>query len=202
MNPILQTAVGERENQDRAAVVTSASRQVLVVADGAGGTSGGAEAATMAVEFVRQHAELLTDSAACASFLQRMDQNIARDPNAGETTCAVAVVTDDQVFGASVGDSGVWVIGATGFTNLTQRQSRKPFIGSGNASPIPFAEQRVTGTKLLLATDGLLKYASSERIVAVCRQCASESDATRLIELVRYSSGALPDDVTFILMRL
>ncbi|HEY6184267.1 MAG TPA: protein phosphatase 2C domain-containing protein [Terriglobales bacterium] len=201
LNPIMQTATGERENQDRGAVIAG-SRCVLVVADGVGGMSGGAEAAAMVIDLIREHAELLANSISCTSLLQRIDQDIARDPNAGETTCALAVATDDQVFGASVGDSGVWIIGENTFTDLTQRQSRKPLVGSGSASAISFAERRVTGTCLLLATDGLLKYAPSERIVAVCRGFVSESDAVRLIELARYPSGALPDDVTVILTRL
>jgi serine/threonine protein phosphatase PrpC len=202
MSPILQSAAGNPENQDRGAIITSGPRQVLVVADGAGGLSGGAEAASMAVEFIHKHAELLETPASCVSILQKMDQEIARNRGAGETTCALAVVSDEQVFGASVGDSGVWVIGETGFKNLTERQSRKPFIGSGSAWPAPFTQSKVHGEYLLLATDGLLKYAPSERIIAVCRESAAETAAKNLIELVRYRSGALPDDVTVILAKL
>jgi serine/threonine protein phosphatase PrpC len=53
MNPILKTAAGNHENQDRGAVINSGSGLILVVADGAGGLSGGSEAADMAVEIVR-----------------------------------------------------------------------------------------------------------------------------------------------------
>ena len=56
--------------------------------------------------------------------------------------------------------------------------------------------------ELLLATDGLLKYMSAERIVETCRQHPTDAAAQRLIELVRYPSGALPDDVTLILAKL
>ena len=198
-NPILRTAAGEREDQDRGAIITCESRQVLIVADGAGGTSGGAEAAATAIEFARRDAERLTDSASCVSLLQKIDQAIAHDPNAGDTTCALAVITDELVFGASVGDSGVWLIGESDFKNLTRHQSRKPLIGSGSALPIPFTQEKINHTLLLLATDGLLKYASSERIIALCHDSQTESTAKRLIELVRYPSGALPDDVTIIL---
>ena len=59
----------------------------------------------MAVEFIRKHAEVLSDATSCVSVLEQMDQCLARDPKAGETTCALAVVTDQQAFGASVGDS-------------------------------------------------------------------------------------------------
>jgi len=46
---------------------------VLVVADGAGGLKGGAEAASIAVELVRQQAGLLSDSSACAALLHAVD---------------------------------------------------------------------------------------------------------------------------------
>lgn len=199
MRVAIKTAAGESENQDRAAVIESGVGLVLVVADGAGGLSGGRQAATMAVELVLEAANNLRDSTACVMLLQRMDQAIETDKVAGETTCALAVVADSQIYGASVGDSGVWVITENGFSNLTARQSRKPFIGSGVACPISFEYTRTGLESLLLATDGLLKYTSSERIIANCRNSAPPDEiARRLIELVRYQSGALPDDVTAI----
>jgi serine/threonine protein phosphatase PrpC len=152
----------------------------------------------MAVESVRQKTNELPDANACVAFLQSMDQAISKDRAAGETTCALAVVTRAGVYGASVGDSGVWVINESGFINLTERQSRKPFIGSGSAWPSPFEYKIMGRDSLLLATDGLLKYTSSERIVTVCRDEVASHVPRRLIELVRYPSGALPDDVTVI----
>jgi serine/threonine protein phosphatase PrpC len=199
MRAILETAAGETENQDRGAVIDSSVGLVLVVADGAGGLSGGKEAAAMAVDLVRKEANALRDTTSCVMLLQRMDQAIADNKIAGETTCGLAVVTESEAYGASVGDSGVWVINESGFINLTARQSRKPFIGSGVALPIPFDYTRTGKESLLLATDGLLKYASPERIMETCRENAPLAEiARRLIELVRYRSGALPDDVTVI----
>ena len=198
MRAILETAAGNPENQDRGAVIETSTGLVLVVADGAGGQSGGAEAATMAVELVRQKANELRDANACVALLQSMDQAVCLDRVAGETTCAVAVVTETGVYGASVGDSGVWVINESGFINLTERQSRKPFIGSGSALPIPFEYKLMERDSLLLATDGLLKYSGAERIVSVCRTTEPDAVPRKLIELVRYPSGALPDDVTVV----
>jgi serine/threonine protein phosphatase PrpC len=202
MDPILKTAAGNPENQDRGAIIRIAAGWVLVVADGAGGLSGGTEAAVMAIEFVREHADRLLDSAACAAVLQEMDQRVAADAKAGETTCVIAVIAVDQILGASAGDSGAWTIGPSVITNLTQAQSRKPLIGSGCARPVPFDRRLVTGEYLLLATDGLLKYASAERIVAICRENEPNAATDKLIGLVRYPSGALPDDVTVIVTRL
>jgi PPM family protein phosphatase len=199
MRAILETAAGNPENQDRGAVIECGSWLVLVVADGAGGLTGGAEAAALAVEFVRQNVHELNDSNSCVNLLQRMDRIIARDKVAGETTCALAVVTDEQVYGASVGDSGVWVIAQSGFIDLTQGQFRKPLAGSGAAWPFQFTHKTTGAERLLLATDGLLKYIPPDRIVATSNNHDAPEAAKRLIELVRYSSGALPDDVTVIL---
>jgi PPM family protein phosphatase len=198
MKPILLTAAGNPENQDRGLVINDGPRVVLCVADGAGGRSGGTEAATMAVEVIRQNANLLINAESCAEALRKLDAAIYKDANAGETTCVVAVATLEEIFGASVGDSGAWLIPATGnHIDLTQGQHRKPFIGSGSAWPDSFLRSREAGC-LLLATDGLLKYTSPERINTVCREHPADFAAQRLIELVRYSSGALPDDVTII----
>ena len=202
MKPTLLTATGNPENQDRADIIDDGDRIVLCVADGAGGLSGGAEAAGMAVEFVRTHAAELNDGDSCVTVLRQMDEAIVQDLVAGETTCAVAIVSTGQVLGASVGDSSVWLINDSGFVDLSRGQQRKPFIGSGGAWPMPFIHRLDAGQILLLATDGLVKYTSSERIIAACRDHPSETATQRLIELVRYPSGALPDDVTVIVTRL
>jgi len=198
MRAILETAAGNLENQDRGAVLNSSAGLVLVVADGAGGQSGGTAAATLAVGLVHQRANELRNLNSCVSLLQKMDQTIYKDRVAGETTCALAVATEAAIYGASVGDSGVWVINESSFVNLSERQSRKPFIGSGSAWPLPFECMRTGKESLLLATDGLLKYTSSERIITVCREHKPSEVPRRLIELVRYPSGALPDDATVI----
>ena len=58
--------------------------------------------------------------------------------------------------------------------------------------------EKLSKTGVLLATDGLLKYTSPDRIMEVCRRNSADEAARQLIELVRYASGALPDDVTVI----
>ena len=156
----------------------------------------------MAVDLVRREASVLDGPDSCAALLQNMDYAIARDKTAGETTCVVAVISDGEVYGASVGDSGAWLVGGKGFEDLTKRQIRKPFLGSGCASPISFSHDVVNGGILLLATDGLFKYTSSDRIENVCRLASPEAAPKQLIELVRYQSGALPDDITIIFAHL
>ena len=114
MRPILLTVAGNPQNQDRGLVIEDGLRLVLCVADGAGGLSGGAEAATLAVDLVHQNASLIGNPDSCAEVLRKIDATIAKDSIAGETTCALAIVTSEEIFGASVGDSGVWLIPKTG----------------------------------------------------------------------------------------
>jgi serine/threonine protein phosphatase PrpC len=203
MTPILSTAAGNPENQDRGIILYAGERTVLSVADGAGGRSGGAEAAAMAVRFVEQHIGSLTGADSCIKLLQAMDSAITNDRIAGETTCALAILSGDLLLGASVGDSGVWLVGSGAvIVDLTERQIRKPFIGSGAAHPQGFEGRLGSGQTLLVATDGLLKYTSREQIALVCKEDSAEAIGQRLINLVRYPSGALPDDVTVIVHRL
>ncbi len=202
MKPVLFTAAGNPENQDRGLVIADGLRTVLCVADGAGGLSGGAQAASSAIEMVRQGVATLNDAESCVKLLEEMDMFVAQDKLAGETTCALAIISQEHVLGASVGDSGIWLIHQGGFLDVTQNQPRKPFIGSGRAWPASFAHQREPGQILLLATDGLFKYGPLDRIAATCRLGPPEQVVRQLIELVRYPSGALPDDVTVIVSSL
>jgi serine/threonine protein phosphatase PrpC len=150
----------------------------------------------------RLNASPLFHADACTELLRNVDAAVAKDSIAGESTCALVIVTPEEVFGASVGDSGVWLILENGVhVDLTQAQHRKPLVGSGTAWPVPFRHKREPGT-LLLATDGLLKYTSAERIIGVCRERSADGAGQRLIELVQYPSGALPDDVTLILTEI
>jgi PPM family protein phosphatase len=202
MHATFQTAAGNPENQDRGIIVHHGLLTVLCVADGAGGLSGGAEAAGLATEMVRQRSTDLRDVKHCVDLFRQIDLALAEDSVAGETTCALAVVSPSEVFGASVGDSSAWLIPEDGaHLDLTAAQCRKPFLGSGVATPVRFHCSRQAGS-LLLATDGLLRNTSAERIADVCRRFPGEEAARQLIELVRYPSGALPDDVTVILAQL
>src|SRR5207245_7870518 len=93
MKPILLTAAGNPENQDRGLVIHDGPRIVLCVADGAGGLSGGTQAANMAVELVRQNVSLMSNADFCVEVLRRVEAAIANDPIAGETICALVIAT-------------------------------------------------------------------------------------------------------------
>ena len=54
---------------------------------------------------------------------------------------------------------------------------------------------------MLVATDGLVKYAPAARICAAARDKSLHAAAGKLVDLVRLKSGALPDDVGVALCR-
>lgn len=179
------------------------SAVVLVVADGAGNSRRGAEAAAAVVRAVQdatvQRSDLLRPEA-WSHVLEQCDQLLVSAGHGGESTAVVACVTEDRVIGASVGDSELWWVHGGGHTVLTQHQRRKPLLGSGEAVPV-FFELPWTGGTLLASSDGLFKYADARRI----RELASGEDlpaaARALAALPRLASGGLPDDVGLVLCR-
>jgi serine/threonine protein phosphatase PrpC len=202
MNAIFRTETGNSENQDRGLIKDGGGKLVLCIADGAGGRSGGREAAMKAVQWINECAMGLIDTNACLNALQQLDDAIERDVAAGETTCVIAVVKEGHVYGASAGDSGAWTVRPSGIIDLTKHQVRKPFVGSGSICPVAFRNTCKHGDHLILATDGLLKYTSPLRIGEVCRLNEVEQIPDLLIGLVRSRSGALPDDTTVISLRI
>ncbi len=171
----------------------------IAVADGVGGMAGGAAAAEIAVRRAMAHGPSL-DPAVIVTLLVETDRLIYEEPAAGETTAVVAVASPRGIVGASVGDSGAWLVTDGGFMDLTRHQRVAPALGSGSAAPAPFTCEGPAGT-LLVATDGLFNYASAERICAVVRGQDIERAARGLVDLARFRSGDLQDDITVVLCR-
>ena len=157
------------EGDDRCLALVHADRVVIAVADGAGGTGRGAEAATFLVHMVSERSRDGTFEA--VELLRACDMHLARGGAGGETTAVVAIVDQNGVIGASVGDSGACIVDATTYVDLTRGQVRKPLIGSGAAVPVPFGFGPFSET-LLVASDGLFKYGNATRI----REIASTSE--------------------------
>jgi len=187
------------QGQDRVTVIRTTEALVLAVADGSGGMRGGAEAAEHAVRMISdaarqanaQHPEW------CASLITRIDATPA--VSRGQCALVVAVVVENTIVGASAGDCGAWLV-TDRIDELTEEQVRKPLVGSGSAVPVAFKADLGKGT-LLLASDGLLKYAPRARIAALARGPDLDAVAHHIAELPRLRSGALPDDVGVVLCR-
>jgi PPM family protein phosphatase len=197
---VIKVERGNPELQDCAAVVTLESALLAIVADGAGGRSNAREAAEAVVRTIRQGANLsaLAATSDCCRLLLRADEEALK--TGGESTGVFVLLSQSRVIGASVGDSEAWVIGEQEINILTKDQRRKPCLGTGGTSPIAFCFPALTGT-LLVASDGLFKYTSAQAIANAVRHADLDLAAEKLLGLVRYPSGELPDDVSIILIR-
>ncbi|MGO9946962.1 MAG: protein phosphatase 2C domain-containing protein [Steroidobacteraceae bacterium] len=185
--------------EDRVLVGQFGARTLAIVADGAGGTGGGAAAAAMACSIAAQRLRTQgpgtpEDWARC---LYEVDQALAR--TGGQCTAVVVEISGAQVFGASVGDSGAWMFTGRAIIDLTENQHRKPLLGSDEALPMGFGPVELSG-RLLIATDGLFKYATESDIAKRALGLPLNEAIEQLIAGVRLPSGALQDDVGIILI--
>jgi serine/threonine protein phosphatase PrpC len=187
-----------RAGDDRACVVHGPDAVVIAVADGAGGTSNGGAAAETVVRAASEAADALSSRAIEPSaFLCELDAR-ARAAG-GQTTAVLAIVRAGEVWGASVGDSSAMLHTGDRVDDLTEAQRRKPLLGSGAAKPVAF-RARLEGT-LLVATDGLWKYASYTLLLEALRHPRVEDIPEQLVSLVRLPAGGLQDDVAIVVCR-
>ena len=190
----IEIAPRRGEGQDRGLVLPCEHGVVIALADGAGGTSGGDRAAKAVVDAVASVASHAYD---WSLLLAELDlQQIGY----GQTTAVVLWVTHDKIVGASAGDSGAWIIRASGVEDITSAQHRKPLIGDG-AVVTPIEVGPLADGTLLVASDGLLRYAKRDDIARIARGPDLAAAASALVELVRLPSGELPDDVSVVLCR-
>jgi hypothetical protein len=160
--------------EDRIALHRQGDQLLIAVADGAGGMPGGARAAQAvcdgAVAAFRAGQPLRW-----AATLAAIDAQVHFG---GQSTAVVVEVAAGALAGASVGDSGAWLIAAGAVVELTAGQPRKPLLGSGQASPVAFGPLALRG-RLLVATDGLFKYAPRQRLAALAAAGALETRPPR-----------------------
>lgn len=184
--------------QDRVGIFGSDRLVLLVLADGAGGQRGGAEAAERVVESAGAHFHRpgeRVDPTLWGAWMRQLDLRLADESGVGESTAIVCVIEDGRfVGGCSVGDSEALLVTAGSVVDLTRDQRRKPLLGSGKVAPQPFFVRREGGT-LLLGSDGLFKYAPRDKIVACIRSAPFAELLDQLVDLVRLPSGARSDDV-------
>jgi len=205
---VATAAASYREaTEDRLAVHQLDGGVVVVVADGVGGVSGGGRAADLAVKIVGEAIDHGTFNVFSADpwveLLIHADALIASDRHAGETTIVVMAVADDgHVVGASCGDSGAVIVGADGrLDDLTAGQHKKRRLGSGRALPVSF-ERATFGGTLVVATDGLLSFATTEVIARIAVEHEDIDEAAEaLVRAVTLPSGTLQDDVAVVVVR-
>ncbi|XXY46102.1 SpoIIE family protein phosphatase [Sorangium sp. So ce269] len=186
-------------NEDRLELACRGDRWTVVVADGAGGMAGGAAAARSAASAMAAlglEAEL--DPGALCERIHRLDRELEAEPRCGETTLVVVQVSRGELWGASVGDSGALLVEPDRLVDLTVGQHRKPLVGSGACRPAGIPRRPLSG-RLLVATDGLLKYTSPARMSALARTGDLRAAVEALIQAVTLPSGNLQDDVAVVL---
>jgi serine/threonine protein phosphatase PrpC len=191
------------ESQDRAAMVQVGQAQVAVIADGAGGSAGGREASDSVPRILgslQPSFREVQDPEFWVQALTQCDAAIEADGSAGETTGVAVVAVGGVLVGASVGDSGAYIFTNSQFIELTAHQVRKPLLGSGRARPTGFGPLPFEGT-LLVASDGLLKYASVQQVWGLLSPMSLPDIVASLIAQVRLPSGDLQDDVSVVLAR-
>jgi hypothetical protein len=181
--------------EDRLAVDRAGDRVLVVVADGAGGTVGGARAAQAACDAaVAAFRVGPGDRGAWVGHLRVIDSTILAAGHGGASTAVIVEIAGGMVSGASVGDGGAWMVSARGVVDLTERQVRKPLLGTGLAEPVAFGPTPMLG-RLVVGTDGLFKYAPRARLTAVALAGTPEVAAAALVDAVRMKGGRLQDDV-------
>lgn len=181
---------------------------LCALADGQGGRAGGARAAQLAcrtvIEAAGEHPpEALTALSSWMGFLQRADEVVTADSEAGFTTLIGLCVVGDRVIGASCGDSAVLASSARGGAQeLTRHQAKNPPIGTGDSVVTPFADSLSRPWLLLAMSDGVWKYAGWERIRNMASQFRGKALLDALQEAARLPrTGALQDDFTVVLLQ-
>lgn len=190
---------------DRALILAREDSLLLAVADGAGNSACGAEAAQAFVAFVAAQAGTLSgDALLNADFAEWLRTFDLPRADGGETTGMVLVIGPDRFArGASVGDSEARAVGAVGEACvLTENQRRKPLLGSGRAVPVSF-QANVAERVLVAGSDGLFKALPASVLDETARSDATpEQMAESLLQRARLPSGGFADDVALIVCRM
>jgi PPM family protein phosphatase len=175
---------------------------IVALADGGGGMRSGVTAsrafASVVDAAVVDTGFPLEDADAWLGVFRAMDTRLAAN-RAGETTGIVVVIGGRRLVGISTGDCGAWVIAPTTIDDLTAGQYTQQRLGSSHATPTMFERASPEGV-LLVASDGLFKFAAGEVIADVIRAHPIGEATQKLVQLVRLRSGHVPEDVMVVLV--
>lgn len=199
----IATASHRRHPDDRLLVLNTTHGWILALADGVGGASGGAQAAELFLHGVQRASARPAFAPGSATtwtdLLAELDDEIQRDPAAGETTGIALAMIGDAIIGASCGDSEAWLLGDGFRQALTGEQRKKPRLGSGRAVPQSF-HAPIRGT-LVMASDGLFGHAALDDVARIVLAEPGRS-ASALVRFLEQQYRALPDDVAIIVAEL
>lgn len=188
---------------DHVGVVRRDDGVVLVLADGAGNNSDGGPTAQWLVDQVSERARTckqIPSADLLAQWAQELDVQWFATGSRGESTLVIVAISDGKIQGASVGDSGAWLVHSGSHHELTGEQRRRPLLGQNRATVVPFGPVPFHGV-VLVASDGLLKYAPEQKVRHLATDGNVSVAAALLVDLVRTASGALNDDVAVMIAR-
>jgi serine/threonine protein phosphatase PrpC len=183
-------------NEDRLLVLQTDNRTVVAVVDGAGGVGSGDVAAETVIAEIRNEFEHIHSALEWSEFLTQLDCRVG----VGQATAVIVDIRSYGVAGASVGDCQAWMLSGESIIDLTEKQIRKPLLGSGTARPIGFTRSKLEGT-LMIGSDGLFNYAKRDAIIRAIATTEFFSIPRACVDLVRLPSGELWDDISVVAIR-
>ena len=238
-----QTDIGRtrQSNEDSMLSFVPEDTQILahkgalfVVSDGLGGHALGEVASEMAAQVTRDSYYQDTDDDIASSLRRAIKQaNSAIAVRAAQnkawsgmgTTVVAAVLRDDNVYAANVGDSRVYIVRGDTIRHITEdhswvaQQIRAGQLTLEEARDHPqrneiyrclgvdkdvevdlFTEQVQDGDLLVLCTDGLSGLVSDDELRAIVQQYQPEESVRRLVERANENGG--PDNITAIVVRV
>ena len=182
--------------EDRVSIIEDSDRVVIAVADGAGGSGAGDQAANAVIREITASVSLAHDRESFCRLLKQIDCQIG----VGESTCVVVAVSHAGICGASVGDSKAWLIHDGELNDLTRSQVRKPLLGSGRSEPVGFEHGSSQGI-LIVSTDGFCNYVKQHTLLREISWMDFALIPRKLVEMIRLPSGDLWDDVGIVVCR-
>ena len=226
------TDIGLKRDENQDAVLATylpGDRILLAVADGVGGSEGGAAASKTALDHMEKTVHEASDAATALTEGYAAAHEAVRGLGDGErqpaTTLVSALVEGSRAWIANIGDSRAYVANDDGLHQLTEdhswvadqvragrltpdeartsemRNIITRAIGTSD-SPEPDVNGPLTlssGETLVLTSDGLHGFVTQDEIAAVIADNDPDEAAQRLIQMAREAGG--PDNISVVIYR-
>ncbi len=231
------TDVGLHRSANQDSYYISPQANLFIVADGMGGHVGGKEASRLSTDIIRDYiaehresdcssAELLRRAIFTANDAVLADQRRHPDRADMGTTVVALMVRGNQFWCAHVGDSRLYLLRESGFTQVTQdhtwvaqavktgelsfdeiathpwRHVLSQCVGRQDLKRVDVQQLKIEpGDRLLLCSDGLSEELSSDAIVSHLQSAQTcESAVAALIAAAKVKGGR--DNITAIALTI
>lgn len=178
-------------DQDRYVLTAHDGGVFVALADGAGGSGHGREAAEAAVAIAPS-----ADALVLSERVVAIDDALAAS-HGGQSTLLAFFLGPAGLVGAGVGDTELWWRDESAWHDGTANVTRKPLLGTAAATSVEIATP--LPTVVVAATDGLWKYAAPFEVLRLVD--AHPDEPLRVLDPLWLASGGLPDDVTVVIAR-